>query len=292
MRNFAFILVFAAALAAFSGTVFAITTGNCADGTAYGKCSTKNPGQYCIGSASAPTLQPYAAPATSGGFYCKCEDVSGYITQGSGADATCVAAKCGNINTYSCDTSNKPKYCVNGALVDNSTACGCPTGKKVAADKLTCEYPPCDDGGTAVPDGQCSPKKQKKCVNGQLVNKASECGCKNTMNRTGETCSVFCSDGTVDGQCSATKPKKCVNGYLLEKAADCGCPEGKTVVGNQCSDSPFGNLGGGGDLLGGGSNGTNESSVAGGPPSALSCCCLPTALIGVVGGFVYFRKKK
>jgi hypothetical protein len=215
----------------------------------------------------------------------------GYITQGSGVDATCVAAKCGNINTYSCDTANKPKYCVNGALVDNATACGCPSGKRVAADKLTCEYPPCNDGGTAVLDGQCSPKKQKKCVNGQLVDKASECGCKNGMNKTGETCTIFCPDGTADGQCSATKPKKCVNGYLLEKAADCGCPEGKTVVGNQCSDSPFGSLGGG-DLLSGGSDGTNESGTAGGSPSALSCCCLPTALIGIVGGFAFFRKKK
>ncbi|MEM2138389.1 MAG: hypothetical protein QW568_04840 [Candidatus Anstonellaceae archaeon] len=283
MRNFAFVLVFAAAIAVLSGISFAITTGNCADGTAYGKCSTANPGQYCTGSLSSPTLGTLVS-------VCPCSNFPGYTQQGSGESATCVATKCGNINAFSCDTANKPKYCVNGALIDNSTACGCPTGKRVAADKLTCEWPPCDDGGIAVPDGQCSPKKQKKCVNGQLVDKASECGCKAGTNVTGETCSIFCSDGTKDGTCSTAKPKKCVNGYLLEKAAECGCPEGKTAVGNQCTDAIFGDLGGG-ELLGGGSNSSNESGVSGGSPSALSCC-LPTALIGLVGGFAFFRKKK
>lgn len=291
MRLGIFVIV-VAAIAIFAGSAFAITTGSCADGTAYGKCSTKNPGQYCIGNVNAPTLQPYAAPAIAGGFYCKCEDISGYITQGSGLDATCVAAKCGNINAYTCDTANKPKYCVNGQLIDNSTKCGCPAGKRVAADKLTCEGTPCNDSGATVADGQCSPYKQKKCVSGTLVDKASECGCKAGLNATGETCSKFCSDGTKDGVCSAEKPKKCVNGYLLDRAAECGCPDGKTAVGSQCTDSVFG-IGSGSDLLSGGSNGSNTSGVdAGGAPSALSCCCLPVALIGVVGGFAFFRKKK
>ena len=270
--------------AVFAGTAFAIETRPCVDGTAYGKCSTANPGQYCTGSLTSPTLGPLIS-------VCPCSNFPGYVQEGSGETATCIAAKCGNIDRNTCDSANKPKFCSNGQFISNATRCGCPTGKQVAADKLNCEFIPCNDGGSNVPSGTCSVKKQKKCVDGVLVDKASECGCPVGKTKVGEICTVLCPDGTQDAACSATKPKECVNGYLLDNAAKCGCPEGKTAAGKYCADSIFGGLGGA-PVLGGDPASNDTGEPAAGGASALSCCCLPTALIGIVGGFAFFRKKK
>ncbi|MFA6907514.1 MAG: hypothetical protein WC263_01675 [Candidatus Micrarchaeia archaeon] len=277
MRRFAFILAF---VALASGMAHAITVGSCADGTQYGKCSTLNPGGYCTGSISAPTLQVYVAK-------CKCETVPGWVQEGSGDAAVCVQAKCvdGTL-TGSCAIA-KPNVCVGGAnYAPNATKCGCPAGKKVAAGGIFCEFIPCTDGDVSVPEGMCSAKKQKKCVGGVLVDKASECDCPVGQTRDGETCGVVCIDGTKDGSCSATLPKECTNGYLLDNAVKCGCPDGLSAVGKQCTNSVLAAVPGA-DLLGGAGNGTG---VGAGGSSALSCCCLPTALIGVIGGFAFFRK--
>jgi len=278
MRHFAFILAFAALAL---GMAHAITVGNCADGTQYGKCSTVNPGSYCTGSINAPNLQTYVAK-------CKCEAVAGWVQEGDGESATCIQAKCTDGTTNGQCSSTKPKVCINGQLSDNATKCGCPAGKRVAAGGLFCEFTPCTDGDISVPEGTCSAKKQKKCVNGALVDKASECGCATGETRDGETCGIVCTDGTKDGVCSATKPKECVNGYLLDNAAKCGCPEGLNVNGKLCSTSVFGGASGA-DLLGAGIG--NDTGGAAGSSNALSCCCLPTALIGIVGGFAFVRKK-
>ena len=283
MRISLFALLFAGALIVISGLSFAIDVGNCADGTQYGKCSAKFPGQYCTGNIASPTL---GALLTA----CPCSKFPGYVQQGDGDTATCIAAKCTDGTDSGACSATKPKQCANGALIDNSTACGCPAGKRVAPDKIFCEFIPCNDSGVTVPEGTCSPKKAKMCVNGQLVNKSSVCKCPTGQNVTGETCTLFCSDGTEDTKCSSTKPKKCTNGYLLDDAAACGCPEGLNPVGKQCSAAAIGDLGGA-DLLGGTGGSGNESSGGLGGANALSCCCLPTALIGIVGGFVFFRKR-
>jgi len=85
-------------------------------------------------------------------------------------------------------SATKPKECMNGYLLNNATKCGCPVGTKVAAGGIFCESVPCTDGDIIVPEGTCSAKKQKKCVGGVLVNKASECGCPSSMTTTGESC--------------------------------------------------------------------------------------------------------
>jgi hypothetical protein len=108
---------------------------SCADGTQYGKCSSANPGQYCSGSLSAPTLGLTLS-------ICPCSSFSGYVQQGSGDTASCVASRCGNVNANSCDPSNRPKYCVNGQLVDNATACGCPTGQTPNSNGRVCDTNP------------------------------------------------------------------------------------------------------------------------------------------------------
>ncbi len=274
-------------LLALAGIPNAITTSPCADGTQYGQCSAHSPGMYCTGSLSSPTL----------GFLltaCPCSNYPGYTQHGSGDAATCVATKCSDGSSSGQCSTTKPKQCVNGGFIDNATACGCSTGQIKSPDGLSCTYPPCTDGGVSVQNGQCSTNpstRYKKCVNGALVNKSSECGCPSGMNVTGDTCTNFCIDGTADGSCSVTKPKKCVNGYLLERASECGCQSDKTAVGNNCADSVLGN-GGGADLLTGAGNSSGAGANASGAPNALSCCCLPTALRGVVGGFAVFRKRK
>ncbi len=283
MRHFAFILVI---LALAFGAAHAITIGSCADGTQYGKCSTVNPGSYCTGDITAPGLQVYVA-------MCKCEAVSGWIQQGDGNDAVCAQAKCadGTLNGQ-CSAVTKPKVCVGGSTYsDNATKCNCPAGKRVAAGGIFCEFIPCTDGDVSVPEGTCSAKKQKKCVNGQLVDKASECDCPTGMTRQGETCGVVCSDGTKDGACSTTKPNVCTNGYLLDDAIKCGCPDDKpNIVGKQCTDSVLAAVPGA-DLLGSSPSGNSTGSAASGS-NAISCCCLPTALIGIIGGFAFFRKNE
>ena len=263
-----------------SGLSFAGTS-SCIDGTGYFACS-KTAGY--VGMRCGPN--GLARDTT-----CQCESVAGYITVGVGADSLCELAKCGNIDIGACDPSNKPKMCVSGQLIDNATKCGCPSGKKISANGLACESIPCNDSGMNVLDGQCAVKSSgMKCVNGILVDKASECPCKSGLTKVGEKCLVVCSDGTQDGACSTTKPQECVNGYLLDNAAKCGCPDGKTAVGKQCTDSIFGSIGGT-DLLGGSPSG-NQTQTEGASTSPMACCCLPTAMIVLAIGFAFSRKNQ
>jgi len=82
----------------------------------------------------------------------------------------------------------KPQMCMAGALVDNATMCGCPPGKIISVNGIFCEFSPCMDGNVSVPDGTCSANMQKKCVNGVLVDKATECGCPSGTIQQGELC--------------------------------------------------------------------------------------------------------
>ena len=267
----------AVALALF-GMAFAATN-DCADGTKYFKCSSASPGYLCGPSGLVLYLKQ-----------CPCSNFPGYIETGSGDNASCILAKCSDNTQNGQCSSTKPLLCSLGQLVDNATKCGCPSGKVVSSNGLNCAYPPCSDEGTSVPDGTCSAKNERKCVNGVLVDKASECGCPAGETRDGESCGFVCEDGTKDGECSTTKPKECQNGYLLDNAQKCGCPEGKMVAGRQCTDSIIDavtNV----DLLGTGDAG-NTTGQGTSPPGALSCCCLPAALIGVVGGYAFSRKRK
>ena len=272
----------AAILIILGGLAFA--AGTCSDGTAYGKCSSANPGSYCTGTLDSPALGVTL-------LVCPCDKFPGYIQEGEGDNAVCVLSKCTDGTEGGKCSTTKPKQCVAGALVDNATKCGCPDGKRVSANGMTCEFIPCNDSGLTVPEGLCSGNKPNKCVGGKLVEKASECGCPVGKTKSGEGCVLLCDDGTNDAECSSTKPKECVNGYLIDNAQKCGCPTGTNAVGKQCSANVIDALGGS-DLLGGTPAGNASSGTgAAGGANALSCCCLPTALIGLIGGFAFFRKK-
>ncbi|MCX6769573.1 MAG: hypothetical protein NT051_02720 [Candidatus Micrarchaeota archaeon] len=286
-RHLLIFSIFALALVGMAHAID-IDTSPCADGTAYGKCSKNPPGFLCTGSPGAHALVPDTTHAI-----CKCSDVSGYIESGE----ECVLAKCGSIDAGACDTANKPKMCMQGALINNATKCGCPTGMLKNSDSLTCAYPPCNDSGTMVTNSICSPKTSgKKCVNGALVDSASTCPCKVGMTKIGEICTVLCEDSTKSGECSTAKPKKCMltgtgTGYLTDAADECGCPTGKNVDGKHCADSVLGALGSGADILGGSAPSDNSSASGTSGTSPFSCCCLPAALVGIVGGFAFSRKK-
>jgi|GEM_PF-1072306 len=288
--KFSALIVVALVLA--SGIAFAYGE-PCADGTKYGQCSTKSPGLYCTGTP--PILQPYVA-------LCPCEKVNGYLQQGTGDSATCVQALCGDGTKNGECAKTKPNVCVGGEMyAPNATKCGCPSGKRVSSGGVFCEFIPCDYNGETVNEGACSVKKGKSCFGGVMVDNAS-CGCPIGTTKVGDKCSMLCSDGTIDGSCSATKPKKCVAGDLVYDADLCGCPEGQTKIGKQCAANALDMLGSGTDLLTGANGNGNQNANGNATPAGglgagagttpLSCCCLPTALIGIIGGFVAFGKGK
>ncbi|MFA5106405.1 MAG: hypothetical protein WC506_05615 [Candidatus Micrarchaeia archaeon] len=139
-------------------------------------------------------------------------------------------------------SAQKPSECVLGVLVGNPSKCGCPTGMRAASDGITCEFIPCIDNGVSVPQGACSSKTiGKKCVNGMLIDKSSECGCPPGMRaaQDGNACEFNpCMDGNVSvpgGACSTmTIGKKCSNGTLVDMPSECGCPAGLVLSGNSC----------------------------------------------------------
>jgi len=89
--------------------------------------------------------------------------------------------------------------------------------------------PTCSDGTVY---SSCSVTKPKYCLNGNLANFCSSCGCPSGLscNATGGNCynssgqpAQTCSDGTLYNACSATKPKYCSNGTLVNNCVSCGC---------------------------------------------------------------------
>ncbi|MEM4348332.1 MAG: hypothetical protein QXN37_02060 [Candidatus Anstonellaceae archaeon] len=278
--------LFAAVFLLTVGFVFA-GTASCQDGTKHGSCSKVNPGLYCIDGK----LHPYVS-------FCPCSAVPGWKQQGEGENAVCVQEKCADGTESGKCSSDKPKQCVGGRLIDNATACGCPPGKIISQNGLTCVFLPCNDSGVSVPEGTCSPKSAgKKCVEGKLVDKASECPCGAGTVKKGERCVVLCEDGTEVGSCSPSKPKECVLsglgvGVLLDNASKCGCPPGMETQGNRCIEAgaSLPSLSGGAETL------TETLNGSGTEPQQeeaqpLSCFCCPSAFaILLLLGMIYKAK--
>lgn len=86
-------------------------------------------------------------------------------------------------------SAQKPQECVLGQLVNNAGKCGCPAGMRAAPGGKACEFIPCIDSGVSVPEATCSSKTAgKKCENGTLIDKPSECGCPAGQFLSGNTC--------------------------------------------------------------------------------------------------------
>ena len=286
MKNSFAIVLAALAVAVFPGIAFATITGSCADGTSYNGCSATTPGYWCHGSISSPTLDVLLT-------VCPCSKTPGWVEQ----SGVCVQAICSDGTQAGACSMTKPKQCVNGLLVDNATACHCPTGYQMDANKITCSAIPCNVSGYMVNNGQCY--NGQLCQGGQMADKASQCPCTSPAVAQGDKCVVFCTDSSgakvAVGGCSSADYKQCIlsgtgTGVLLANATKCGCPTGQTANGAYCTASVAGALGGNADILSGAQNSSNSSGSSAGSANPLSCCCLPTAMIGIVAGFAVFRK--
>ncbi len=163
------------------------------------------------------SCQPYGTYATSYGSYCDPFDpfYSRY----------CYSPY------YSSYGSYYPTYVVNPGTIVYAN-----TGAAAGASQQP-QGPACSD---ATPSGQCSSDYPKYCFNGQLINKATLCGCPvgqtqdpNNRNR----CVVqTCTDGTALNTCSSSsKPQFCTaNANLVDRPTQCGCPAGTGLQSGSC----------------------------------------------------------
>ncbi len=77
-----------------------------------------------------------------------------------------------------CKTSDPPRYCDNGYLIDNCVKCGCPTGYDCetggenSGSCLGTDPRECSDG---TPHGECSPTPPQRCNNGVWVDDCNKC---------------------------------------------------------------------------------------------------------------------
>jgi hypothetical protein len=111
----------------------------------------------------------------------------------------------------------------------------CPDGSNVT-DLSSCPKKTCSDG---TEYDECSLDKPKVCLNGELVNNVSLCGCNEgyDVSYITNTCVLHiykCDDGTIYDGCSISKPKECVNGALIDNSVKCGCSKGYEISGLSC----------------------------------------------------------
>jgi len=85
---------------------------------------------------------------------------------------------------YESCSNNRPLYCSNGTIINNSRKCGCPYDfKKVGS---SCEkIKRCEDNTIYL---ECSRIKPLYCFDGSLTNKASICGCPYELVEQGDSC--------------------------------------------------------------------------------------------------------
>ncbi len=91
----------------------------------------------------------------------------------------------------------------------------------------------CSDG---TPLNDCSITRPMYCMNGELVERASLCGCPDNYSVDQTHCVKVerCDDGTIYGKCSVKKPLYCRDGELIPDASYCGCPPDYSAKGENC----------------------------------------------------------
>jgi hypothetical protein len=143
-----------------------------------------------------------------------------------------VPEKCADGTLPNKCSATRPMYCMNGALVEKASLCGCPDGYAVEQSRCV-KVNRCGDGTIY---GKCSTKKPLYCLDGELIPKASYCGCPEDDQVKGEACEKIkrCRDGTVYKECSPDKPLYCMDGLLVNNSQTCGCPGGYFLAGDGC----------------------------------------------------------
>lgn len=97
-----------------------------------------------------------------------------------------IIQQCDDGTFYGACSSNQPKFCEDGRLIDKADLCGCPY-----------DYFPDENNSCSIfvfrcmdntPDGACSETQPKYCSNGILVDNATACGCPEGKNMVGDSC--------------------------------------------------------------------------------------------------------
>ncbi len=96
----------------------------------------------------------------------------------------CPKQKCSDGTEYGQCSTNKPKFCSAGYLIDYTVKCGCQAGETIIYGNC---FKSCSDGTTA---GACSSNKPKYCEDGNLVDNATQCGCSSGYIPNGTVCAL------------------------------------------------------------------------------------------------------
>lgn len=86
----------------------------------------------------------------------------------------------GGVDYGSCYPNQKPKRCIDGAVIDDSDVCGCPVGTEPdPVNPGSCLAATCGTGAGEVPLQSCVPEQEPLYCNdrGQLTNSSDICGC-------------------------------------------------------------------------------------------------------------------
>jgi len=235
------------------------------------------------------TLQLYTLDARNKPTKCACKNFPGYAQQ---PDGTCVKTTCSvdgkEIKNNECYNNQK---CSNGAMADDPSMCGCPTGKKASLDGKTCvenrdgcrwqnsvkcrTYEDCKfDANTTADSGTCQVKA----------------GCQYSQ-YNGQYCDVdtqVCNSAT--GNCDQI-PGKC--------SSDKNCTGGKVcnIIKHTCEEKASAATGGDGvPLLGGAATpSTSKPSTdtsSGENKGSNMLCCLPIGLGASGVGLAFMRRKE
>lgn len=232
---------------------------------------------------------------------------------------------------WACSTVNPGERCVNGAPTVTANPAPSPAGygdkpyqfcrcENVAgwiydATQESCIRTSCTDSGVTKNDGQCfTDSKPKYCSRGNVVSKASVCGCPAGKQPVGEECSAIPGWCATDADCIPTVVKECKNNACVDRQ---DCRNGKpsfclsseectlTDTGYKCVAKPK-STASASDLPATpdsnylnaaiSSNNSPQPSDSGSgnaaSPLAACPCCAPTAAMILIGVFAFSRKQE
>jgi len=158
-----------------------------------------------------------------------CDTTKNY-NEGTNGVCTYSCAVCSDGTLYGKCSSDKPKYCDDGTLIDDCVRCGCAPGYECNATFGKCyTLPKCSDG---TPYGECTLNKPKYCDDGTLIDDCVRCGCPAgyTCNPTSGACYVI-NCGCISDE-NASKIFACGDIVTESCTFDCdlNCPTGHGLI--------------------------------------------------------------
>lgn len=268
------------AIAAIIPAGYAQANVKCSDGTKYFECSTTQVGYLC---AYGGQLQLFIRDAQNKMTKCHCTKFPGYIEM----DGVCVKTVCtigsDSVQNGQCYDKTHQK-CVNGSLVDDASACGCPGGKKVSGSVCVdnrdgCRWP---NSVKCLNYQECKFDAAKPSDNGQCQVKD---GCQwatyngKSCNPDTETCN------TQTGKCDK-KPGACAMN------SECGSGKICNLITHMCDTPASTSVNDAAPLIGGNAAILNDTS----PPTSDNkggfCCLPPIAIASGAVGMAYIGRKQ